>query len=144
MEGKSKGFRIPKKTAQLVFLEKDFAGAEVRCKLEISLAAFFSYQRDAQAVQEVAGDTGAQEALFRRFGDEMLLTWNLEDDDDQPIPATGEGMLALTPRFALRMIEAWLASVGDVASPLGGPSNNGASLVEPTITTGTLSESPLS
>ncbi|MCX4703860.1 hypothetical protein [Streptomyces sp. NBC_01373] len=59
-----------------------------------------------------------------------LVSWNLEDDDDQPLPATPEGLRMVDTSLVTALKEAWLQSITGVhaadplpqSSPSGGPS----------------------
>lgn len=60
---------------------------------------------------------------------EALVSWNLDDDDGDPIPATAEAVMGEDADFILPVIMSWLEAIGSVAAPLGpGSSNGGASL----------------
>lgn len=110
---KTKGFRPPKRTATLTFDEDhDYHGAEIECHLDAPMGLVFEFQR--------IGDEGADQAgIMRDFGDRVLIAWNLEDDDGQPIPATGEGLLAQPFAFAYALIEAWGEAAAQPSAPLG-------------------------
>ena len=140
-ESKPKGFRLPKQTARLKF-EGDFEGAEVSCTLEVPIRRAFEYGRLAKEREAGEVDIEGQETLLRDWGDNILIEWNLLDDEGAPIPATGEGMLAVTLRFALALFGAWTASLGVVPAPFAEPSPNGVPLAEPMTMTGQLLESP--
>jgi hypothetical protein len=113
------GYRVPRRTAVITFDGTDYDGAEVECKLDVPLGLYFDFGRVGEESRE-------QESLFRRWGDEVLLAWNLEDDDGRPLPATGEGIMALPPFMVTLLLNKWTETVVAVPSPLGGRSNGGA------------------
>jgi len=73
-----------------------------------------------------AGDMAAkdQREMYRRFGDAALVEWNVLDDDDQPVPATGAGMLTQTPEFMGILMEQWTGAMSP-SGPLGNDSTSG-------------------
>src|SRR3990167_7089331 len=106
------GFKEPRRTARLIF-EGDYEGAEVVVRLDV----------DVQTVLEFTGMvTDATEgeaalAMMRRFGDDMLVSWNVEDDDGHPIPATAEGFMRRTWPFINLILSHWLEAVRGIAPP---------------------------
>lgn len=120
------GFKVPKRTALLVF-EGEYAGAEVRCRLDVPISLYLDYMgMDASSRDSI-------QAGYGRWGEEVLIEWNLEDDDGQPLPATGGGFLSLPPRLAGLIVQHWLESAAEVPAPLGGTSTNGVSSEVPSI-----------
>jgi hypothetical protein len=61
---------------------------------------------------------------------ERLVSWNLTDEDDQPIPATPEGLRLVDTSLASALKQAWVQSITGVhaadplpqSSPSGEPS----------------------
>ena len=133
------GFKNPRRTARLIFDEgSPYQGAEVVCAFDVSLGMFFEF---SQAGSE---DMAAQREAFVRFGDELLIEWNLEEDDGTPIPATGEGILRISAPFVMVIISKWQEAIQDVPAPLGEPSPNGSTSEEPSNLTEAPSASPAS
>ncbi len=95
------GFKLPQRTAKLVFKDPQFEGAEVRVVLDHPLGMLI----EAQKLQEDKDIEG-----LCRFFATILLDWNLEDKDDQPIPATEEGLRQVTASFINALIDAWVES----------------------------------
>lgn len=116
----------PKRTATFAF-EGDFEGIEVKCRLDVPIDLFLSFmEADSSNAEVVRG-------AYRRFGDEVLIEWNLEDDDDQPIPANGDTLLERTPRFASLLLTHWREAAAEISAPLGQRSTNGARSPAPSI-----------
>lgn len=69
-----------------------------------------------------------------------LASWNLEDADDQPIPATREGLMTQDRELVLRVIVQWVKALGSVTRPLKKPSHAGDQLVAASIPMETLPE----
>lgn len=105
---KSKGFRPPKRTATLTFEEgHDYHGAEVSVRLDVPMSVVFEF------------DSLSPADGMRRFGDEILIDWNIEDDDGNPVPATADGLLSQSSDFGLALLDAWKESAAGVPTPLG-------------------------
>lgn len=75
--------------------------------------------------------------LFAKY----LVSWNIDDDDDQPVPATLEGVLTLDSDDFARVNAAWQAAVQSVPDPLQQPSANGGTSAVPELPMESLSAS---
>jgi hypothetical protein len=70
-----------------------------------------------------------EDNALAEFG-KRLVSWNLTDDDDQPIPATAEGLRQVDTSLVTALKTAWLQSIVGVhdadplprSSPSGEPS----------------------
>jgi hypothetical protein len=79
-------------------------------------------------------DVERLEELFKTFSD-SLIEWNVEDDQDQPVPTTFEGVKSQDTDFILAIVRTWAEAIYGVSSPLGvGSSNGGQSPVPPGLT----------
>ena len=105
-----KGFRLPEKTARINFEGTDYDGAEIRVLLSVTFAQFIALRESAQGED--------QETMARLFGQNVLMDWNLEDVDGQPIPADGDGMLAIPLELTNLVVQHWVEAVAGVPSPL--------------------------
>ena len=108
--GIRKGFRIPEKTARITFEGTDYDGAEIVLLLSVTFAQFIALRESAQ------GDD--QGGMARLFGDNILMDWNLEDADGNPIPANSDGMLAIPLELTNLVIQHWAEAVAGVPAPL--------------------------
>ena len=144
------GYQLPKQIIVLDFKGTDWEGAEVKLRRSISLDTYLFYQ----ALDTTKMDEDAQllKGALIRFGDELLDSWNLHDDNGDPIPADGDHLIALgDTRFSLTLLLEWRnatearakeegASPGD-GSPLAMPSQNGRQSEAQPATTGRSSQS---
>ena len=105
-----KGFRLPEKTARVNFEGTDYDGAEIQLRLSVTFAQFIGLRESAQGED--------QETMARLFGESVLLDWNLEDADGNPIPANADGMLAIPLELTNMVVQHWVEAVAGVASPL--------------------------
>jgi hypothetical protein len=125
------GYTVVRTVYKLAF--EDHPGMVVRAK-GASVEGFTETIGLSSAVQDMdtenlkAGDAEktvkAISDLFRRFAD-VLLDWNLEEEDGSAIPATVAGLQSLEFPFALEIIMAWVNTVSDVPAPLANSSTPG-------------------
>ena len=104
------GFRLPEKTARITFEGTDYDGAEIQLRLSVSFAQFIALRESAQGED--------QEVMARLFGQSVLMGWNLEDADGNPIPADSDGMLAIPLQLTNLVVQHWVEAVAGVPAPL--------------------------
>ncbi len=122
------GFREPRRTALITFEGTQWDTAEVRCRIDVPVRVILEYQRAADDEADVA-------ALFRSFGDDILVEWNVEDDAGAPVPATGDGFLSRSAEFAMAIMQGWAKAAAGVSAPLAGGSPSGGSPAEESVLT---------
>jgi len=105
-----KGFRLPEKTARITFEGTDYDGAEIQLRLSVTFAQFIALREAAQG-EDQAG-------MARLFGQNVLMEWNLDDADGNPIPADGDGMLAIPLELTNLIVQHWVEEVAGVPAPL--------------------------
>jgi hypothetical protein len=115
------GFKVPDKTAMVRFEGTDYDGAEIVLRLNVSLEHYLDLRQMSEA--------GDQAGMAMLFGDNMLSSWNLEDDSG-PIEANGDGMMFLPMEFATLIIGQWVDTVANVPAPLDQPSADLSMLAE--------------
>lgn len=115
------GYELPQRTALLDFQGGPHQGAEVRCVLDVEIGTLLWFE----SMQRMQGNVAEVARMFQRFGDEFLVSWNLTRGGE-PLPASGAGMLRVTPAFAMALVDAWMRAVAEVPLPLGSPSSAGA------------------
>lgn len=106
----------------------ELAGLEVTTK-GLSVKKLFELTSLAGQLSSDATDTAAKvsvaDELFAGFA-ARLVSWNLEDDDDVPVPATLEGVTDQDFTFMVGVIMTWMDEVASVDIPLPGASPDGA------------------
>lgn len=114
------GYKRKKQTYTLIFANPEFEGLVVRTR-KASVAQFVEITSLAEM-----DDKGLEElrAMLTAFAG-MILDWNLEDDDDTPVPVTAEALLDMDLDFVMELIGAWTLAIGDIAAPLAGGSTSG-------------------
>ena len=95
-------------------------GLHVRVTADVPLSAFFDLQ-----IWLSSGDPKQMRDAFELFGNEVLLSWDLEDDAG-PVLADGAGVLSLPLSLAISIVTAWTEQVGS-APKARGASQNGIS-----------------
>lgn len=106
---KSAPFIVQRRDCILRFPEgHEFEGAEIRAKLDVDVGTFLQFQR----MGEEGVTTEEQMSVFSRFGDDIVLEWNLHDEDAKPVPSNGDGFLSLPPTICIAIIGAWAEQAG--------------------------------
>ena len=106
---KAVGFKIPKRTARLVF-QDDYEGAEIVVRLDVSVGTFLE-------IQELV-DAEKQLKVFETFGASVLDSWNLVDDEGKAMPANGKGMNLIPIDLANIILSQWAEVATGVEAPL--------------------------
>lgn len=126
------GYRKQTTLYHLTFPE--FDGLEITAK-SLSTGDLMRIMKTAAQLtgdaSERPGETRAQavEDMLRRFS-KALVSWNLEDEDGEPVPATYQGVEDQELPFVLRIIEAWTEAVAGVPDDLGKVSPSGPQFPE--------------
>lgn len=68
--------------------------------------------------------------LFEYFA-EALVKWNLVDKNDEPVPATLDGLKSQDFPFILDLIQIWMGQIASVSGPLDQTSTGGKLLEVP-------------
>ncbi|MGR6923083.1 hypothetical protein ACU635_53265 [[Actinomadura] parvosata] len=121
------GYKRPTKVYKLVFAEDDdMAGLEVRARSMstgalLDMAPLLDLKLSASPTAE---EMESIAELLEKFA-QVLVSWNLEDEDGQPVPATLEGLLDQDIDFVIRIIMAWADAISGVPAPLPQTSPDG-------------------
>lgn len=117
------------KRYKLTWADGDLEGLEVLMR-----PATLGQMMEAQKMRDLADpdsgvtDMAAMEPVFRWLA-EMLISWNVEDDDDQPVPATYEGIIAQDPDLIFGILNEFQQRITRVPRPL--PSGSGSTPESP-------------
>ncbi|TMC47631.1 MAG: hypothetical protein E6J20_19380 [Chloroflexi bacterium] len=135
------GYKAKKKLYKLTFAEDtDMDG------LEVTMTSISTGQM--LRLQQLSGMGAAATKDPKIFGEMIgifagaIKSWNLEDDDDTPVPATVDGAMAQDPDFIMVIISSWCLAIVGVSGPLDGPSTSGANALEASMPMDALSSSP--
>lgn len=138
------GYRRKPKTYTLRWADDhELAGLEVVMR-GLTIEKLIDFQAKADRVSEDKSQEG-MEPMFRSFA-KSLISWNLEDEDGQPVPATYKGVVVQDVEFVLDVVMSWVDSVASVRgdSPLPETSGSGLAALEASLTMEPLSASPVS
>ena len=114
-------------------------GLEVTMR-SISTANLLLIQKLGSGFSAAKLDPEAFEKLVEILSDSMI-EWNVEDDGDQPVPTTVEGILSQDPDLIMTIISIWTTAAGGIKAPLGGGSTSGSASLEASLQMDTLSPS---
>ena len=116
----------------------------------LSIEAFMALARDAAGMQalDMSGMKGPEldkamdqvDGLFTRFA-KSLKSWNLDDDDGEPVPETEAGVRSQDLDFILEITLAWMDAIASVDIPLPQPANGHVSSPESSLQLASLSSS---
>lgn len=146
---KVKGFKPKRTLYRLDFDGTDLEGLEVDARGS-SLEEVLTLMENADELgdlKELDENADAKEIaakmreLVAPFG-RKLVHWNLLTDDDEPVPASVDGLLTQELGFVIRLITAYSAAMQQAPPPLpGGSASGGTSQAELTAMA-SLSRSP--
>jgi hypothetical protein len=99
-----KPYVIQRRRAILEFEEIEYSGLHIEARLDVDLGTFLDLQTLAGA-----GDANPSDlrAAFSMFGDEILHSWNMTDEDGTVLPADASGFLSLPPALATKILGSW-------------------------------------
>ena len=134
----TKRVRVPKRTARLIF-DGEYEGIEVVVRLDLSIDYLLRFTGPGNGYgPESSYPEATAMHLYKDFARAVLVEWNLEDDQGQPIPADEAGMGMVPPAFASFLITKWGEAAVNPPAPLSGISNGGSTSVADTIQMGPL------
>lgn len=136
------GYTPQRKLYKLKFADEEYEGLEVLAS-SASMGSILEIQRLASKMSEKPTPEESAEVSSRMmniFG-QALKSWNLLDEDDQPVPANTEGLLTQDPDFVMAMVAAWTEAVAGVSAPLASGSGSGETSQEASLLLGSSSQS---
>lgn len=121
------GYKVPQKVYNLKFADDD-EYARVEAKLKgVGMGKLLKIGKLVTTRPEDMVDVLENEVL-RDFA-AALISWNLEDEEGNPIPATLESLLdedLLPPSLVFSLVSNWVEIMGNVAAPLKNSSTSGS------------------
>lgn len=121
------GYTVKRKSYHLKFVDPEMGGLEV--------VAHSGSTGNILNIMEQETDGRIAEAVkdsMAVFADN-LVSWNLEDEQGQPVPANLDGLKTLDLDFVMLLIQGWVQSVQDVPAPLETPSTSGKPFQEASL-----------
>lgn len=120
--------KLPSRVLVLQFEDPDYEGLEVKAR-SVSLGVLLDLDEETDAMR--AGNGIAQTRQLVNLFADKLISWNLEDEDDKPVPATADGILSLELDHAYPIILAWVDAMVSVSASTGKGSSSGVPSVPP-------------
>ena len=114
------GYKPPKTVFKLDFSATEYAGLEVAVRAG-SIGKLLGLQELADQDALTAAEA---RQMFAGFA-ELLVSWNVEDDDGKPVPAAYEGVAAQEVDFIKAIITAYFETTAAAPPPLPGTSASG-------------------
>jgi hypothetical protein len=131
-------YRRDPKVYKLVFDDTtDFAGLEVRAK-SVDLGTLLKLSGIANQARL---DSDEVDELLSGFA-RALVSWNVEDENGNPVPATKEGMYSGDPHESIAIVRKWIDVMSNPPDDLGKDSGSGENSPEAQLPMETSSESP--
>ena len=99
-----KPFVIQRRRAILVFAEPEYEGIRIEARLDVDLRTFLDLQ---QLAGQSDNNPEGLRAAFTLFGDQVLDSWNLQDEGGVVLTADAAGFLCLPPALGTAILGAW-------------------------------------
>ncbi|MFD9256924.1 hypothetical protein [Streptomyces sp. NPDC059538] len=132
------GYKPKRKIYNLDFTGTDFEG------LQVSIRGLNTGQYMDLFTAKTEAETGGETNDLMVIMASRLVSWNVEDDDDRPVPATLDGIKAQDLDLNLAIVGAWTKAMAGVSDPLELPSTDGVPSLEASIPMDALSPSLVS
>lgn len=135
------GYKSTRKQYKLKFIDPEMEGLEV-----ITHGTDFNAFMDMASLAEGGAVDASKftpsdiERMYTNFA-KSLISWNLEDEDSNPIPCTKAGLYSQDIDFVVAVMRAWSEAVATVSTPLQKPSSSGAPALEGSLPMETSSSS---
>ena len=130
------GYKIPARRTDKVTFGPPWEGAEFEILLDASIGVLEKFDKSK--------DTDDSSEIFKLFVEEILVSWNLEDDNGDPIPCDVDGLKTLPMSLVTAIIEEYQRHQTEVPENLGERSISGNGSGTQLAEMATLSQSPQS
>lgn len=126
------GFKVKKKLYLVKFAaDTDLAGFEITMA-SVPTATLLELEDMTGDAEKTKKDNGSFRRICEIFAG-ALIGWNLEDDQDQPVPANFDGIGTLDPDVVMAIIMRWTEAISGVSEALGKDSTSGSPSPEASI-----------
>lgn len=117
--------RYKHQSRQFILRFEDLPGLDVAMR-SVSVGKLMDMAAMADKVKTGEADVDEALELFRLFAD-RLISWNLDDDTDQPVSADLEGVRSLDTDLFMQIFEGWFEGMTKAPKASRTPSANGSS-----------------
>lgn len=132
--------KIKRKVLVLQFEDPDYEGVQIKAHAT-SMGRALALSDEADAARKPGAGLDEVRDLLDEFIT-ALQSWNLEDENDEPIPATREGFLTLDIPAVMDILLAWFDAMMTIGPGLGKDSTFGEQSQEVSIPMEPLSANP--
>ena len=102
-------FKIERRQARLVFPDSDYSGLEIIAKLDVSVAVYLEMQNMTSTE-----NANEMKVALKKFGEDILISWNLQDEDGTEVSPDADGFMSLPPKIAVDIMKSWSDACGGV------------------------------
>lgn len=130
-------FKLSRTLYQLTF-EGDLAGLEITAG-RTSVEGLLELAELAEEMERLGGHANTAQGLRESLGKalvpfvKLLKSWNLDDDDDQPVPLTVAGLLSQEMDVLAAIINGYVNAMTQAPPPLPGGSGAGGQTPEESL-----------
>jgi hypothetical protein len=137
------GYKIPERRTDKVTFGPPWEGAEFVIRMDATIGTLekFDYLREQQGEEFSHAD---QIAYLKLFSEEILVSWNLEDENGEPIPPNLDGIKKLPLTLLTAIMDEYQKHQTEVPENLGEASISGNGSATQLTEMATLSQSPQS
>lgn len=127
-------FKRKRKVYKLDFTETEYDGLEVKVR---GLTTGEYLELISLSAPGTEGDSKETDGMLRLFASH-LMSWNLVDDDDEPVPSTFEGIKTNDLTMNMAIVNAWTDAMVEVPASTEKKSLTGTDSLVESIPTETL------
>jgi len=127
--GPDVGYRPQLKLHKLTF--EDHPGLEVTVRAP-TVDGYLKLTGLSSALTGDRPDPSKAAEMFERLA-AHLVSWNVEDEQGNPVPVTFDGVSTQELGFILQIVTGWVSAIADVAPPLPPGSSGGATSPEASL-----------
>ena len=121
------GYKPRTKVYNLDFTGTDHEG------LHVSIRGLNTGQYMDLFEAKTEAEAGGETSRLLHIMASRLVSWNVEDEDDRPVPATLDGIKSQDLDFNLTIVNAWTTAMAGVSAPLEPSSSGGGPSLEASI-----------
>ena len=128
------GYTRKRRVYRLRFEDEELDGLVVKVR-SASVGRLLEFMRYLAGISNddlTAEDVERFANLFEMFA-EVLVEWNVQDEDGEPVPATLEGVRTQDADFVMGIMRVWFQAVTTAPAPLPATSSDGGPSVVPPL-----------
>ena len=127
------GYTPKRRVFRLLFEDEEYDGLVVKVRSTsvgrlLEFMGFLAMDTDELTPADVEKITG----LFEAFA-EVLVEWNVQEEDGQAVPATLDGVRTQDAPFVMAIMRVWFQAVTTAPAPLPATSSDGAPSAVPPL-----------